>query len=71
MQNPINWSTFTKCFVVFEIGWLTFAVYVGSSIYTAGVPDIMKDFRIGEVAATLPLTLFVLGFGLGTFCRSH
>lgn len=40
-------------------------MYVGSSVYTAGLLDVMKDFGVGQVAATLPLTVFVLGFGLG------
>ncbi|KIX96881.1 uncharacterized protein Z520_07601 [Fonsecaea multimorphosa CBS 102226] len=64
-ENPLNWSTSTKCAITFELCYLTFAVYVGSSVYTAGIVDVMKDFGIGEIPATLPLTVFVLGFGLG------
>lgn len=65
MQNPQNWSTTKKVFVTFEITFLTFAVYIGSAIYTAGIIDIVKSFNVSTVAATLGLTLFVAGYGLG------
>ncbi|EXJ62616.1 hypothetical protein A1O7_03054 [Cladophialophora yegresii CBS 114405] len=63
--NPLNWSNFTKCAITFELCFLTLAVYIGSSVYTAGVVSVKKDFNIAQVPATLPLTVFVLGFGLG------
>lgn len=65
-ENPQNWSHYKKFFVTFEICLLTFAVYIGSAIYSAGLMDVMKTFGIGQVPATLGLTLFVAGYGLGT-----
>ncbi|ETI20214.1 hypothetical protein G647_08248 [Cladophialophora carrionii CBS 160.54] len=64
-ENPLNWSSFTKAAVTFQLCFLTFAVYVGSSIYTAGIPSLMEDFQVSQVVATLGLTVFVLGYGLG------
>ena len=44
---------------------LTTAVYIGSAIYSAGTMGVMEKFGVGEVPATLGLTLFVAGYGLG------
>lgn len=54
-----------KLFVTFEICLLTFSVYIGSAIFTPGVPEVMQEFHISVVATTLGLTLFVAGYGLG------
>jgi len=54
-----------KFFVTFEICLLTVGVYIGSAIYTPGLMGVMDEFGVSEVVATLGLTLFVLGYGLG------
>ncbi|KAJ8058258.1 hypothetical protein OCU04_012452 [Sclerotinia nivalis] len=64
-ENPQNWSTGKKFFVTFLICLLTFAVYIGSAIYSAGILDVMAKFGVGQVAATAGLTLFVAGYGIG------
>ncbi|KAF8865556.1 MFS general substrate transporter [Acephala macrosclerotiorum] len=64
-ENPQNWSSNRKLLVTSQICILNFAVYVGSAIYTPGEASIMKEFGVGETAATLGLSLFVLGYGLG------
>ncbi|KAK4692446.1 MFS transporter, DHA1 family, multidrug resistance protein, partial [Lecanoromycetidae sp. Uapishka_2] len=64
-ENPMNWSSLKKVFVTFEICLLTFSVYIGSAIYSAGTESIVKDFGVSQVKATLGLTLFVAGYGLG------
>jgi len=64
-DNPQNWSLGKKFFVSFEICLLTTSVYIGSSIYSAGNETVEMDFGVSEVAATLGLTLFVAGYGLG------
>lgn len=65
MKNPQNWPMWKKFFVTFEICLLTFSVYIGSAIFTPGIPTVMQDFGVSQVAATLGLTLFVGGYGLG------
>jgi MFS family permease len=37
----------------------------GSSIYAPAIPDVMHDFTVSEVVATLPLTTYVLGLSFG------
>jgi len=64
-DNPQNWGRFKKIWVTFEICLLTFSVYIGSAIYTAGIQDVSRVFGVSRVAATLGLTLFVLGYGVG------
>jgi len=64
-QNPQNWSTPKKFVVTGLICLLTFSVYIGSAIYSAGITDIEMKFGVSQVAATLGLTLFVAGYGLG------
>ncbi|KAK2626858.1 hypothetical protein QTJ16_004033 [Diplocarpon rosae] len=64
-ENPLNWSTGKKVFVTAMICLLTFSVYIGSAIYSAGTMEITEVFGVSQVAATLGLTLFVAGYGLG------
>lgn len=51
--------------MTFEICLLTFSVYIGSAIYSAGIEDVVKEFGVSQVKATLGLTLFVAGYGVG------
>ncbi|ODQ65495.1 SCR1 protein [Nadsonia fulvescens var. elongata DSM 6958] len=64
-ENPHNWPIMKKVFLGAQIGFLTFSIYVGSSIYTPGILEIMEDFKISQVMAILPLSLFVVGYGIG------
>ncbi|KAH8434334.1 MFS transporter [Aspergillus melleus] len=64
-ENPQNWALSKKVFVTFQICLLTFSVYIGSAIYTPGIPTLMEEFQIAQVPATIGLTIFVAGYGLG------
>lgn len=61
----MNWSRPKKYFVTGMICLLTFSIYIGSAIYSAGVVEITEVFGVSQVAATLGLSLFVAGYGLG------
>ena len=65
-QNPQNWRRPKKLFVTFEVCFLTFSVYIGSAIYSAGIQGVMQEFGVSQVAATLGLTLFVTGLIVGS-----
>ena len=43
----------------------TFAVYCGSSIYTSSEPQIMQVFGVGQSKASLGLSIYVIGYGVG------
>lgn len=60
-----NWSSRKRNFVGVLIGLLTFAIYVGSAIYTPSIPGLMEEFGASQVLATAGLTLFVTFYGLG------
>ena len=64
-ENPYNWPLYLKCIMAFQIAFLTVSVYMGSAIYTPGIEDIMQKFNINLTLATLPLTMFVIGYGIG------
>ncbi|TFK54036.1 MFS transporter [Heliocybe sulcata] len=64
-EDPRNWSSAKKAFVTSQLCLLTFSIYIGSSIYTAGIVGVTMEFGVSQVAATLGLTLFVLGYGVG------
>lgn len=64
-DNPMNWASPRKVFVTFQVCLLTFFVHIGSIIYSAGIEMVVKEFGVFQVAATLGLTLFVAGYGLG------
>ncbi|SDA02280.1 BZ3500_MvSof-1268-A1-R1_Chr7-3g09611 [Microbotryum saponariae] len=64
-ENPLNWSVPRKTFVTFCICLITTSVYSGSSIFTPGVQEAMQTWRVGQVPATLGLSLFVIGYALG------
>ena len=61
----MNWSKLKKFFVTFQICLLTFSIYIGSSIYSAGLQSVSMEFGVSEVAGDLGLTLFVAGYGVG------
>ena len=54
-----------KCWVVIAIMLMTSSVYMGSSIWSPGVMDGAMYFGVGEVTATLGISLFVFGYGVG------
>ncbi|KAJ6465173.1 major facilitator superfamily domain-containing protein [Mycena vitilis] len=64
-DNPRNWSPRKRAFVAFSISLLTFSVYIGSAIYTSSIPGLMAEFHVSLTMATLGLTLYVLGYGIG------
>lgn len=65
VDHPYNWSTGKKTLMIIQIMLLTTVTYMGSSIYTPGQEYIQKEFGVGHVAATLNLSLYVLGYGIG------
>lgn len=63
--NPQNWSN-GKRFVISAIICLyTFVVYTGSAIYTSSEQGVEEKFGVKPVVAALPLSLYVLAYGMG------
>ncbi|KAH8197358.1 hypothetical protein TruAng_008488 [Truncatella angustata] len=64
-QNPQNWPSSSKHLIALQMCLLNFAVYIASSIYVPGEPYFMDEFGVSPVVATLGLSLFSFGYGLG------
>ncbi|EXJ74132.1 uncharacterized protein A1O5_02426 [Cladophialophora psammophila CBS 110553] len=64
-DNPMNWSTRKSSFVIFLLCFYTWVVYIGSAIYAASEEGVMQQFGVGHTAASLPLSLYVLAYGIG------
>ncbi|SCU85124.1 LAME_0D00210g1_1 [Lachancea meyersii CBS 8951] len=64
-ENPLNWSSRKRAFVVAQTMLLTCTTYMGASIYTPGQQQIQEQFHVGHVVGTLNLSLYVFGYGLG------
>lgn len=63
--NPQNWSNRKRFWVTLVICLYTFAVYTGSAIYTSSEQGVIEVFGINETDASLPLSLYVLAYGMG------
>lgn len=63
--NPLNWSSGKRAFIVFLICAYTWVVYTASSIYAPSEQGVMKEFGVSPTNASLPLSLYVLAYGIG------
>lgn len=63
--NPYNWSSRRRLLIATIIGVYTFVVYMTSAIYTASEPQISERFGVSQIKASLGLSLYVLGYGIG------
>ncbi|OAA68991.1 Major facilitator superfamily transporter [Cordyceps fumosorosea ARSEF 2679] len=63
--DPHNWSNGKRNAVALLICLYTFVVYTTSAIYTASTAGVMAEFRVGTLEASLGLSLYVLGYGVG------
>ena len=64
-ENPQNWSI-SKKVVVTTVLWLyTFTVYCASAIYTPSLEGVQIEYQVGHTVASLGLSLYVLGYGIG------
>ncbi|KAI5463085.1 major facilitator superfamily domain-containing protein [Mariannaea sp. PMI_226] len=63
--NPHNWTNNTRLGVSLIICFYTFVVYTTSAIYTSSTQGVMEHFGVSEIKATLGLSLYVLGYGIG------
>ncbi len=64
-ENPRNWSTSKKSFIVFVICAYTWVTYVAGSVYAFAEPGIQEHFGVSAEAATLGLAIYVLAYGVG------
>ncbi|KAH8587163.1 major facilitator superfamily domain-containing protein [Bisporella sp. PMI_857] len=63
--NPQNWSARKRSFITLIICLYTFVVYCGSAIYVSSVEGVIQKFGVSTASASLPLSLYVLAYGIG------
>ncbi|KAH7189259.1 major facilitator superfamily domain-containing protein [Fusarium flagelliforme] len=64
-ENPHNWTNNRRLGVALIICLYTFVVYTSSAIYTSSTEGVMHAFGVSQLKATLGLSLYVLGYGVG------
>ncbi|KAE8831735.1 hypothetical protein HRS9139_05977 [Pyrenophora teres f. teres] len=64
-SNPQNWPQSHKILMTVILCVYTFAVYVGSSLYTSSQQAVMDKFHVSHVEASLGIALYVIGYGIG------
>lgn len=64
-ENPYNWSTWKKMRHFWPTAFLAFAVTTGSSLIAPAFEALQEEFHVSRTASILPLTVFVVGLGLG------
>ncbi|GME73346.1 unnamed protein product [Ambrosiozyma monospora] len=63
--HPHNWPMKQKVMICALLGYDTFCIAFGSSIFSACVPAISEIFGVANVVATLGISLYVFGFATG------
>ena len=64
-ENPHNWTNGKRALISVIVCLYTFVVYTTSAIYTSSSEGIMAEFGVSQLEATLGLSLYVLGYGIG------
>ncbi|KAE8143153.1 major facilitator superfamily domain-containing protein [Aspergillus pseudotamarii] len=63
--HPYNWSMLRRAFLVCILCYSTFAGSFASAVFSAAIGSVSEQFNIGTEAASLGVTLYVLGFAAG------
>lgn len=63
--RPVNWPMKKKIIATALYGMTTMTATWASATISAGTREIAKEFHIGSQTATLAVTLFLIGFGIG------
>jgi hypothetical protein len=64
-ENPKNWSKGYKWWCTMVVAVTCFCVAFNSAVITADIVGVSETFNVSEEVALLPVTLFVVGFGVG------
>lgn len=64
-DNPKNWSKAYKWWCTIVVAFTCFVVAFASSVITADLEGVGDDFNVSREVTMLPITVFVVGFGVG------
>ena len=64
-ENPKNWSKAYKWWCTMTVALTCFCVAFDSAVITSDIIGVSETFGVSEEVSLLPVTLFVVGFGIG------
>jgi hypothetical protein len=64
-EDPKNWSKLYKWYITMVVAVTCFVVALCSSIITSDVGGVSESFGVSHEAALVPISVFVVGFGVG------
>lgn len=64
-ENPKNWSKLFRWYCTLVVALTCFVVAFCSSVITADIAGVVKEFNVSEEVALLSISVFVVGFGIG------
>ena len=68
--NPQNWSQKKKVTVILQIYLFSLAIYMAGAIVTPAIPTLIQKFNLSPSVASMSLSIYVLGYGLGPLILS-
>jgi len=69
-ENPKNFSKAYKWWCTMVVAATCFVVAFASSVITADIAGVQEEFNVSEEVALVSISIFVVGFGLGTYLDS-
>ncbi|MCJ1431239.1 hypothetical protein MMC27_000590 [Xylographa pallens] len=63
--NPKNWSFGTKVYATAVPALFAFVVTFGTSVYSAGLEQVMEQFNTSQTVAILGISFYSVGIGFG------
>lgn len=70
-ENPKNWSKAFKWYCTMVVAFTCFVVAFCSSVITADLEGVAEDFHVSREVTFIPVTVFVIGFGVGMLASSN
>lgn len=64
-ENPKNWSKAYKWWCTMVVAITCFVVAFASSVITADIEGVVKEFNVSNEVALVSISVFVVGFGVG------
>lgn len=64
-ENPRNWSKGYRWYCTLVVAATCFVVALCSSVITADIISVAKEFNVSQEVALVPISVFVVGFGVG------
>jgi hypothetical protein len=66
-ENPKNWSKGRKWYCTLVVALTCFAVAFASSVITADISGVMREFNKSQELVFASISIFVVGFGVGAY----